>query len=483
MYITSKIRIGKVNIGGGARVKIQSMTNTDTLNTQDSISQIEELVDAGCEIVRVTTQNIAEAENLKNIKNEMAKKGITIPIIADVHFNPKVAEIAAVYADKVRINPGNYYSTDENMSNTESIAVNLSPLLKICKKHNTAIRIGVNHGSLSKRILEKYGDTPEGMVESLLEFIDVCVENDFDKLVLSVKTSNVRFMIEANELLVEKLAEKGLSYPIHLGVTEAGGDDEGRIKSAAGIGYLLSKGIGATIRVSLSEDPVNELPVAKYLADNYGHNKPVLIPEEKEIAIPDDIDIKFPVIVSQKPSKNSDISIDQCVGNGKKLKLAIFDYPMINYYMLMLKAAVDITNFLMNNKAEAISIVSDRVSCDNNMFILREVIQALGLRTFRTEFIACPTCGRTNSDLIRIFQKAKFFTSHLKGLKIAVMGCIVNGPGEMRGADYGIVGVGKGYVNLYKKGEIIEKRIDQTNAVDALINLIKVSGDWHEKID
>jgi (E)-4-hydroxy-3-methylbut-2-enyl-diphosphate synthase len=480
LYKSGKIIIGNLEMGGDAPVRVQSMTNTNTLDTEKSISQIIKLVDAGCDLVRLTTQNIAEAENIKTIKSELVKKGIDIPIIADVHFNPKIAEVAAKYADKVRINPGNYYSNPDALTNYDAINKNLVPLLEICKANNTAIRIGVNHGSLSKRILEQYGDTPLGMVESLMEFVEICNDNEFHNLVISVKTSDVRFMIEANELLVKRLEDNNHSYPIHLGVTEAGGDDEGRIKSAAGIGYLLCKGIGDTVRVSLSEDPVNEVPVAKYLVDSYSINNNLTKPEEIFINVPSEL-VKTPLLVSDKPSSHSDLCLEDVFEEGEKIKLAIFEYPPVNYYMIMLNAAVDITHYILNNRVEALTLFNGRVSADNNMLILKEVLQALGLRIFRTEYIACPTCGRTNIDLLRIFQKTKFVTSHLKGLKIAVMGCIVNGPGEMRGADYGIVGVGKGYVNLYKKGEIIERKIDQYEATEALVKLMKESGDWKDK--
>lgn len=460
-------------------IRIQSMTNTHTSDTLQTINQIIDLVDAGCELVRVTTQNIAEAENLKKIKDGLAKKGIQVPLIADVHFNPKVAEVAALYADKVRINPGNYYSADPGISNIEAIEKNLKPLLDICKANDTAIRIGVNHGSLSKRILENYGDTPKGMVESLMEFVLVCRKFDFHKLILSVKTSNVKVMIETNRLLVRRLSHAGFDYPIHLGVTEAGGDDEGRIKSAAGIGYLLSKGIGNTIRVSLSEDPVNEVPVAMELASNYSRTSKILkcLPEEQEIIVPVS-NFTRPLVISRNFSELSDFSIDSGEESGSTVKVSVFKYSKLSYQKLLISASVDIASWFMSNNSDAVMLINDSTSDHENTLLLREILQAIGIRYFRTEYIACPTCGRTNLDLVNMLRDVKKKTSELTGLKIGVMGCRVNGPGEMQGVDYGVVGRGNGTVNLYKHGEIFEKRIPQTEAVSALIDLIKKSGDW-----
>jgi len=361
------------------------MTNTDTLDTNATVAQAIRMIDAGCEYVRIAVPGIMEAENLRNIKNELHKRGYKTPLIADVHFNPNIAEIAAAIVEKVRINPGNYvdrkkkmldagyWMLDKNYNHElEEIARRIAPMISICKEHGTAIRIGTNHGSLSDRIMEKFGDTPEGMVESALEFARICRGFDFHEFVLGMKASNVRVMIAANRLLVERMKEEQMNYPIHLGVTEAGSGEDGRIKSAIGIGSLLADGIGDTIRVSITEDPEKEIPVA------YG------------------------------------------------------------------------------------------------------ILQATGVRITKTEFISCHSCARTLFNIQDVLEKVKTRTGHLKGLKIAVMGCIVNGPGEMADADYGYVGAGKGKVMLYKRQELVKKNVDEAVALEELIRLIKENGDWKE---
>jgi (E)-4-hydroxy-3-methylbut-2-enyl-diphosphate synthase len=384
-FPTRIVNIGSVPLGGSNPIRVQSMTNTDTLNTNATVSQAIRMIDAGCEYVRIAVPGIMEAENLRNIKSELHKRGYQTPLIADVHFNPNIAEIAAAIVEKVRINPGNYvdrkkrildagfWMLDTNYNRElEEVAKRIAPLISICKEHGTAIRIGTNHGSLSDRIMERYGDTPEGMVESALEFARICRGFDFHELVLGMKASNVKVMIAANRLLVERMKEEQMNYPIHLGVTEAGSGEDGRIKSAIGIGSLLADGIGDTIRVSITEDPEKEIPVA------YG------------------------------------------------------------------------------------------------------ILQASGVRITKTEFISCPSCARTLFNIQKVLEKVKARTGHLKGLKIAVMGCIVNGPGEMADADYGYVGAGKGKVMLYKRQELVKKNVDETVALEELIGLIKESGDWKE---
>ncbi len=475
MYLSRKIIIGGLAVGGNSPISVQSMTNAHTSDTKATVEQVISLVEAGCHLVRVTTQNIAEAENLRAIKQELIKRKVNVPIIADIHFNKKVAEVAALYADKVRVNPGNYYSQNNELDNLSAIEKNLSPLLSICKENNTVIRIGVNHGSLSKRILEKYGDTPLGMVESLMEFVEVCKKYDFHNLVLSVKTSNVQVMIEANELLVERLVSEGLDYPVHLGVTEAGGDDEGRIKSAAGIGYLLSRGVGDTIRVSLSEDPVNEVPVALMLANFFAKGKVgnIQIPKQSNIDLPNKE--KKPLVISEGETASSD-AILNTVGNDK---LIVFTYPGYTFEETRIAASVDMVSWFRDNTTDAVLIKNDYLTDDVLANLTKEILQAIGIRYFRTEYIACPTCGRTNLNLVKLLKEVKEKTHSQVGLKIAVMGCRVNGPGEMQGVDYGIVGRGNGTVNLYKNGEIHNRRIPQEEAVDALVELIKVSGDWH----
>jgi (E)-4-hydroxy-3-methylbut-2-enyl-diphosphate synthase len=382
------VHIGCVPLGGDYPVRVQSMTSTDTLDTRSTVAQAIRMIEAGCEYVRIAVPGMRETENLTEIKNALRHGGYKTPLIADVHFNPKLAEIAATIVEKVRINPGNYLPlhpardtsriphpaslSHENGQVLEQIADRISPLLKICREHGTAIRIGVNHGSLSERIMDLHGDTPLGMVESALEFARVCEGLSFHDLVLSMKASNTRVMIAANRLLAERMRQEGMNYPIHLGVTEAGAGDDGRIKSAIGIGSLIADGIGDTIRVSLTEDPEFEIPVAY------------------------------------------------------------------------------------------------------------NILQATGARITRTEFISCPSCGRTQFNIQAALELVKSRTAHLKGLKIAVMGCIVNGPGEMADAHYGYVGAGKGKVHLYKGQQLVSKNIDESVAVEALVGLIKENGDWVE---
>jgi len=485
-------------MGGEHRVSIQSMTTTETLNTASTVNQIRELVVAGCDLVRVTTQNIKEAENLKNIKAELEKQGINIPLIADVHYNPKVAEVAAQFVEKVRVNPGNYINNNKLYSNIsvfndideyKVMEQNLVPLLSICSVHGTAIRIGVNHGSLSNRILYKYGNTALGMVESIMEFVNICNNNKFNNLVLSLKASNVIVMIEANMLLVDRLKEKGYSYPIHLGVTEAGSNEDGRIKSAAGIGYLLAHGIGDTIRVSLTEDPVKEIPVAQSLVEYYGQRQNHFAQIKYDIFqfSSSIFDVKLPVVVTSQMSKLSDLSIDTSEKNirqnpdDKLLSIYKFSYPGIPYNELLIRATVDTSIKLINKKNDGIWIDNKGItSADDIAKISLAILQVLGMRITKTEFIACPTCGRSSINVFNHLKKVKELTSHLPRLKIAIMGCAVNGPGEMADAHYGWVGSGKGMVNIYNGRNIIHKNVKQEVATKLLINLIKKSGDWED---
>ena len=364
-FPTRVINIGDFPLGGNYPVRVQSMTNTDTMDTKSTVAQAMRMIEAGCEYVRIAVPG----------KKELYKRGYKTPLIADVHFNPKIAEIAATIVEKVRINPGNYVdkkSAAGYNEEIERIAEKLYPLFKICNENGTAIRIGTNHGSLSERILDRYGDTSLGMVESTLEYCRICKESGFHDLVLSIKASNTRVMINANRLLIERMKEEQMDYPIHLGITEAGAGEDGRLKSAIGIGSLLADGIGDTIRVSITEAPENEIPVA------YG------------------------------------------------------------------------------------------------------ILQSVGVRITRTEFISCPSCARTLFNIEEAVEQVKAKTGHLKGLKIAVMGCIVNGPGEMADAHYGYVGAGKGRVNLYKGQSLVKKNIDAAEALEELIVLIKENGDWVE---
>ena len=371
--MSKQITIGGLTLGGGAPIRVQSMTNTDTMDTRATVEQTLRLVEAGCELVRIIAPDVRAAENLYNIKNELARRGCTVPLVADIHFNPQAAETAAAIVEKVRVNPGNY--TDRNTGRThfsdteyndelERISEKMSRLIDICKRHGTAMRIGTNHGSLSERIMSRYGNTAEGMAQSAIEFAEVCRRQGFDKLVFSMKASNVKVMVQSTRLFVEKMRGLGMDYPIHLGVTEAGDGTQGRLKSAAGIGALLLDGIGDTIRVSLTEDPVAEIPVAY------------------------------------------------------------------------------------------------------------DILQAVGARITQPEYIACPSCGRTIYDIQKALQEIKAATAQFTGIKIGVMGCIVNGLGEMADADYGYVGSGPGRITLYKGKEIVKRNIEQQYAVEELVKII-----------
>ncbi len=446
------VMVGDVAVGGNNPIVVQSMTNTNTLDTNKTVEQIKNLHSVGCEIVRLTTRNVQEAENLKNIKSELQKLNINIPLIADVHFNPEVAEVAAAIVAKVRINPGNYadkrsgktvFTQDEDQKEIQNISFRLKPLFEICKRHNTAIRIGINHGSLSERICFKYGNTARGMLESAMEFVEICRSHDFHNIVLSMKASFVPTMIEANKLLVNEMRKRGYHYPIHLGVTEAGNGVEARIKSAAGIGSLLAEGIGDTIRVSLTEKPENEIPFAKLLVEEFGKRKVLDLP------------------------KTAEYKSDP--------KVILLKYENLKSEELLLKSSVDFTRLYLKNSIKHLKIKND--GAEQNA-LSDNILQALGIKYSKAEFIACPSCGRTLFDIEGELEKVKKVSSHLKGIKIAVMGCIVNGLGEMADADYGYVGAARGKVNIYKGRKLIKKDIALGESLEQLVTLIKESGDW-----
>ena len=446
------VKIGDIAIGGNNSVVVQSMTNTNTLDTFATVEQIKNLYNEGCEIVRLSTRHVQEAENLKTIKSELSKLGIHIPLVADVHFNPKVAEVAAAIVEKVRINPGNYvdkrrgktnFTKEEDTKEIQNIAHRLKPLLEICKKHKTAIRIGTNHGSLSERLLFKYGNTAKGMVESALEFVEICRHLDFHNIVLSMKSSHVPTMVEANKLLVVEMQKRGYYYPIHLGVTEAGDGDAARIKSAAGIASLLAENIGDTIRVSLTEKPENEIPFGKKLIEKYGKRKQLKVPKHS--------------IIVKEPLEYS------------------LSYKNHSSEDLLINASVDFSRLHFQKKAKSLRIFNNGTE---NKTLSDEILQALGIKYYKAEYIACPSCGRTLFNIIAELEKVRQKTSHLKGLKIAVMGCIVNGLGEMADADYGYVGSGPEKVSLYKNTSLIKKDIPVAHAVDQLVELIKKNNDW-----
>ena len=507
------VPLGKLMIGGRHPVVIQSMTTTRTSDSDATVRQVMQLADTGCAVVRMAVQNINEARNLENIKSILIQKGYELPLVADVHFNPDVAGIAARYVEKVRVNPGNFtgndqirseYSYKQYLSELQKTEQKLVSLLDVCKENNTAIRIGVNHGSLSNRILTRYGNTPEGMVESAMEFIRICRQHGFEQLTLSLKASDVRIMIKANKLLVEQMIEEGSYYPVHLGVTEAGAGIDGRLKSAAGIGHLLMLGVGDTVRVSLTEDPLNEIPVARKLVEFYGkkelpevHAEKIIFKEEKKLT--EIHSLKSPYVVSQGISAISDLSINrrEVLYEGRK----IMEFDKIDFTdsvkpeqpsILKLIYSVDQDTVRLRAAAEfsflydvyplnGICVHNKTTSIDANAQLALDILQALGLRYSKAEFVACPSCGRSCFDIQDHLEKVRKKTAQLKGLKIAVMGCIVNGPGEMAGADYGYVGSGKGIIDLYKGTLLVRKNLDESLAVDALIELIKENGDWQEE--
>ena len=600
---TSVVNIGNTPLGGDNPIRIQSMTNTATQDTDACVAQAKRIADAGGEYVRLTTQGVKEAENLRNINAALRRDGYLTPLVADVHFNPHVADVAALYAEKVRINPGNYvdaartfkhleYTDEEYAQELQKICDRFVPFLNICKENHTAIRIGVNHGSLSDRILSRYGDTPEGMVESCMEFLRICVDEHFTDVVISIKASNTVVMVRTVRLLVAVMEKEGMHFPLHLGVTEAGDGEDGRIKSALGIGALLADGLGDTIRVSLSEAPEAEIPVARKLVDyvtrrkdhpyipgpivptfNYlapsrrktvavrnigGDNVPVVIAARLDGDLTTDPQFVPDYIYTGRqlpatPQKGVQYIVDADVWEGKPdtwpafkgdqlpfvsssnaaLKFLFITYMGLNdealaclkyhpeivlivqsnhpnrlgeqralvhqlmqeglsnpvvffqHYAeeekedLQIKAAADMGALVFDGLTDGIFLYNQgsipATTLDATAF---GILQAGRLRTSKTEYISCPGCGRTLYDLQSTIARIKAATSHLKGLKIGIMGCIVNGPGEMADADYGYVGAGRGKISLYKKKECIEKNIPEEEAVEKLIELIKANGDW-----
>ena len=599
-------------MGGSNPIRIQSMTNTPTQDTEASVAQAKRIADAGGEYVRLTAQGVKEAENLMNINAALRQDGYMVPLIADIHFNPKVADVAAQYVEKVRINPGNYvdaartfkhleYTDEEYAQELRKIRDRFVPFLNICKENHTAIRIGVNHGSLSDRIMSRYGDTPEGMVESCMEFLRICVEENFRDVVISIKASNTVVMVKTVRLLAAVMEQEDMQFPLHLGVTEAGDGEDGRIKSALGIGALLADGLGDTIRVSLSEAPEAEIPVARKLVDyivqrhdhpyipgpdvpefNYlspvrrktaavrnigGENLPIVIaarldgnmefdpqfmpdyvytgrsvpeqgPEGMQYIIDADTwtgqpnawpafkgdqmhflsgcdaSLKFlfitymglndeaiaclkyhpeVVLISQSNHPNrlgeQRALVHQMMQEGLKNPVVFFQhYAEDEAENLQIKSAADMGALIFDGlcdgillfnqgKREGDKAISDKV-VDATAF---GILQAGRVRISKTEYISCPGCGRTLYDLESTIARIKAATKHLKGLKIGIMGCIVNGPGEMADADYGYVGAGRGKISLYKKKECVEKNIPEEEAVEKLIELIKANGDYTER--
>lgn len=569
-----EVTIGNLKLGGAHPVRLQSMANTDTNDTEGSVAQAERIIKAGADLLRYTTQGRREAANMANIAEGIHHLGYTTPLVADVHFNPNAADEALEHIEKVRINPGNYVDTKsstprewtdelfEEMHN--KVIERFGKFVLRAKELGRAIRIGVNHGSLSERMLTRYGDTPEGMIESCLEYLDVCRMHDFHDIVISMKSSNTLVMTAAVRLLSKTLAERGYpAYPLHLGVTEAGEGEDGRIKSAVGIGSLLADGLGDTIRVSLSEEPEAEIPVAKTLVDYISSRQPLdvdtaILPDWNEYTNLSYNDRKnsiaigklagggnLPIVLSNATPSNSGDSTkadyyisdsgsitnaqgaimkdfsyveldcysitEEALANVQETSLILLNAPGDNAiaewrlgFTLLRRAGIknsiilrrtyttnDIELFRLQLAADAGTIIIDGWS--NGLYIsapnLHEedviktelgVLQATRLRMSKTEFISCPGCGRTLYSLTETIAKIKAATSHLKGLKIGVMGCIVNGPGEMADADYGYVGAAPGKIDLYKGQECIRRGIPQEEAVNQLIDLIKSEGDWRE---
>lgn len=479
-----EVRIGSTVIGGDRPIVVQSMTNTPTADTEASVAQIERIADAGAPIVRLTAQGRREGENFAAIMPRLRADGYTTAIVADIHFVPEIASIAADHVDKVRINPGNY-RTDSG---------ELEALIAKCRRRGVALRIGVNHGSLARRIVDELGDTPQGMVASAMEFLRICRREDFDQVVVSMKSSNTRVMVHAYRLLIEAMDAEGIDFPIHLGVTEAGNGIDGRIKSAVGIGALLADGIGDTIRVSLTEAPENEVPVAQLLVDYFSRRDgrfEVKHPEryspteyrrrtDAQPVVHDELTDGYAVIeaVSQNPTAEWRAAIlDSDAPTPAVIKRRYDDADLAT---LAVKAAADMGSLLLDGLADGVWIDAPQHSPESIREIEFSILQAARVRMSRTEYIACPSCGRTLYDIEATLAEIKVRTSHLQGLKIGVMGCIVNGPGEMADADYGYVGAGAGRITLYRGREVVERSIPQEQALERLIALIKADGRWRE---
>ena len=551
---SSTVQIGNVPLGGDNPIRIQSMTSTSTLDTDASVAQCRRIFDAGADYVRLTAQGVREAHNIGEIRAALHAAGYTKPLVADIHFNPKAAFEAAATTDKVRINPGNFvdaartfkkleYTDEEYAAELEKIRRAVVPFIAICREHHTAVRLGVNHGSLSDRIMSRYGDTPAGMVESAMEYLRIFREENFNDVAISIKASNTVIMVETVRRLVAEMDREDMHYPLHLGVTEAGDGEDGRIKSAVGIGTLLAEGIGDTVRVSLSEEPELEIPVARKLVDYItareghapisgcfakaynriaperrptnavgsigGQNVPVVatalsptdvaaIATKPDFFLSDmnwkavdastksegfsDDDVLLLTSHHANPVGEIEAFIHRLWDNGCKAPVVVrMSYDDANEEDVQVKAGADFGALLLNGLVDG--IVLDAPNLPNNADAVAYsfgILQAARRRTTKTEYISCPSCGRTLYDLQHAVKEIKAATSHLKGLKIGIMGCIVNGPGEMADADYGYVGAAVGKVSLYKGKECVERNVPQDVALTHLIDLIKANGDWTE---
>ena len=452
---TTTTKVGNIEIGSEYPVRIQTMANTSTNDIEGSVAQTERCIEAGAELLRFTTQGLREVESLSLIHHRLIASSPhrpIIPLVADVHFQSDVADAASKVVEKVRINPGNYidparkfkqidYTEEEYQSELQRLRARFIQLLNICKEHNTAIRLGVNHGSLSDRIMSRYGDTPEGMVESCMEFLRVAVAENFQDIVLSIKASNTLVMVTTVRLLVWQMAEEGMQFPLHLGVTEAGEGEDGRVKSAVGIGALLADGIGDTIRVSLSEAPEKELPVASALVDYFANTQSIRYAHDTQVRI-ENATVYY---------TNSDT----------------------DWALFQLHAAAECGRLLWDHHCTELVLNNNHFVAADLERLSKDILQAARVHMYKTEYISCPGCGRTLFDLEQTIAQVKAATSHLQGLKIGIMGCIVNGPGEMADADYGYVGAGRGKVSLYRGKECVLKNIPQEDAVTQLLALIE----------
>lgn len=429
---TLEVKVGNVTIGGDNPIVVQTMCNTHTSDVEASVSQCRRLAAAGAQLIRLTVPSVAQVESLRQIKETLRAEGIDTPLVADVHFSSDIAIAAAEVVEKVRINPGNFHKDHEKAREQ------FARLVEVCKRNGTAIRIGLNHGSLGDRITNLYGNTPLAMKEAVMEWLNMCIENDFYNVVVSLKASNTFVMVEAYRLLAKEMEASGVVFPLHLGVTEAGNGDGGRIKSAVGISALLSEGIGNTIRVSLTEDPENEIPVAQYLADRYDHK------------------IHSSMVSLTLESKKA---------------IATYDAP--SRERLLLDFSCDFGKRLLDKELDEVELIG----CEDADYLVDELMQAARRRFYRPEYIACPGCGRTMYNLEGTFEEVKRRTAHLKGMVIAVMGCIVNGPGEMADADWGYVGEGNGKVSIYKGKSPVLRHVPETEAIDRLLELIEKAED------
>lgn len=436
------VKVGDVLIGGGNPIVVQTMCNTHTSDVDASIAQCVKLAGAGAQLIRLTVPSLNQVASLREIKARLRGMGIDTPLVADVHFSSEIAIAAAEVVEKVRINPGNFHKDHDKAKEQ------FARLVQVCKSHGTAIRIGLNHGSLGDRITNLYGNTPLAMKEAVMEWLQMCADNDFYNVVVSLKASNTFVMVEAYRLLFNEMRDKGMAFPLHLGVTEAGNGDSGRIKSAVGISALLSEGIGNTIRVSLTENPANEIPVAQYLSERYGR---------------------------RLYSSMSNITIQE--------KKAIAEYHAPSKERLLLDASCDFGKRLLDKELDELEITGTYIDesgsevmlegSDFAAYLVDEIMQAARRRFYRPEYIACPGCGRTMYNLEGTFEEVKRRTAHLKGMVIAVMGCIVNGPGEMADADWGYVGEGNGKVSIYKGKEPLDRHVPETEAIDRLLQYIE----------